>query len=126
MAKPNKYSTKEVTDSIEELNSKLYADLRKKIRSLSSCSFMSPQFLEMSEIFSRLANISNLETSLAPAKQDSTLWETEEQAIRFLIEDGKLNLCLRSLIAFKKYQLETLESREESWVREQIKLSSIF
>ncbi len=87
---------------------------------------MSPQFLEMSEIFSRLANISNLETSLAPAKQDSTLWETEEQAIRFLIEDGKLNLCLRSLIAFKKYQLETLESREESWVREQIKLSSIF
>ena len=33
--------------------------------------------------------------------------ETEEQALRWLLEDGKLNLCLRCLIEFKSSQIKT-------------------
>lgn len=61
----------------------------------------------MAETFGRVANISDVESSLPSAKKEGTLWETEEQALRFLLEDGKLNLCLRSLIDFKAKQIET-------------------
>ncbi len=61
----------------------------------------------MAEIFGRVANISDAESALPAAKKgDATLWETEEQALRFLLEDGKLNLCLRILIDFKTRQIE--------------------
>jgi len=45
-----------------------------------------------------------MESSVAAAKDDATLWETEEQALRYLLEDGKLNLCLRNMISFKAHQ----------------------
>lgn len=54
-----------------------------------------------------MATISDMESKLSAGKNDSaTLWETEEQALRYLLEDGKLNLCLRSLVEFKKSQTE--------------------
>lgn len=33
------------------------------------------------------------EQRLPKAKADATLWECEELALRYLLEDGKLNLC---------------------------------
>jgi hypothetical protein len=45
-----------------------------------------------------------MESKLSASKNDATLWETEEQALRYLIEDGKLNLCLRNMIAYKQFQ----------------------
>ena len=60
----------------------------------------------MAEIFGRVANISDVESKLPAAKDHATLWETEEQALRFILEDGKLNLCLRLLIDFKAKQIE--------------------
>lgn len=62
----------------------------------------------MAEVFGRMATISDMESKLSAGKNDSaTLWETEEQALRYLLEDGKLNLCLRSLVEFKKSQTES-------------------
>lgn len=61
----------------------------------------------MADIFGRVAHISNVESSLPSSKQDATLWETEEQALRFLLEDGKMNLCARILIEFKAAQIES-------------------
>mmetsp|Transcript_14390 Transcript_14390/g.31516 ORF Transcript_14390/g.31516 Transcript_14390/m.31516 type:complete len:264 (+) Transcript_14390:363-1154(+) len=60
----------------------------------------------MAETFGRMATISDMESTLSAGKADATLWETEEQALRFLMEDGKLNICLRSLMDFKKGQIE--------------------
>jgi hypothetical protein len=61
----------------------------------------------MAEIFGRMATISDMESKLSAGKNDSaTLWETEEQALRFLLEDGKLMLCFRSLVEFKQAQTE--------------------
>ncbi len=61
----------------------------------------------MADIFGRVANITDVESKLPSAKENATLWETEEQALRFVLEDGKLNLCLRILIEFKAKQIET-------------------
>ena len=66
---------------------------------------MSDPWFEMAEVFGRLATISDMESNLSSAKNDCTLWETEEQALRFLLEDGKLNLCLRNLMEFKQNQI---------------------
>lgn len=65
----------------------------------------------MAEIFGRIARVSDMESKLPSAKKDATLWETEEQALRFLLEDGKLNLCLRILVEFKSKQSEARKNR---------------
>lgn len=72
----------------------------------------------MAEIFGRVAHISDVESQLPASKKgDATLWETEEQALRFLLEDGKLNLCLRILIEFKTRQSESRRNRRGPMVR---------
>jgi hypothetical protein len=68
---------------------------------------LSDPWFEMADIFGRVANVSDVESKLPSAKDNATLWETEEQALRFVLEDGKLNLCLRLLIDFKTKQIET-------------------
>ena len=42
-----------------------------------------------------------------PCTPKATLWECEELALRNVLEDGKLNLCLRNLVDYKTYELET-------------------
>ena len=42
-----------------------------------------------------------------PKADHSTLWEGEELALRYLLEDGKLNLCLRLLDDYTKCMLLT-------------------
>ena len=66
----------------------------------------------MADIFGRVATISDMESKLSAGKDDSTLWETEEQALRFLLEDGKMNLCLRFLSEFKSEQIKARQTSE--------------
>lgn len=102
-AKTDKYSSKEKNDDIEDLSKKLAEDLRKHIRKLASFPLFADAWFEMADVLGRIANVSDMESKLADGK-DKTLWETEEQALRFLLEDGKLNLCLRNLIEFKQHE----------------------
>lgn len=104
-AKETKYSSKEDVDELENLAEKLALDLRKNIKQLGSYPVLSKEWLDMAETFGRIANISDMESKLAGSKDENkTLWETEEQALRFLLEDGKLNLCLRNMIEYKAQQ----------------------
>lgn len=65
-------------------------------RSLGSYEILSTSWLEMSDTFSRLSTIVEIESKLTTKTlAKTTLWDTEEQGIKFLIEDGKLNQCLR-------------------------------
>jgi hypothetical protein len=131
--KLEKYSKRDDFDEFESIGDRLAADLRKSIRQLVSSYFvslcrlshryilvtvnflllqdnypiLSDPWFEMAETFGRIAHISNVESALPSSKKDGTLWETEEQALRFLLEDGKLNLCLRALIEFKSRQIES-------------------
>jgi hypothetical protein len=77
---------------------------------------LSDPWFDMAEIFGRIANISDVESKLPSAKKDATLWETEEQALRFLLEDGKLNLCLRNLIEFKAGQTKARKAERGAMV----------
>lgn len=100
-----KYGSKEDVDEMDSLSERLGQDLRKHIRLLSNAPVLSDAWLETAEIFGRIANISDMESKISESKSaNSTLWETEEQALRFLMEDGKLNLSLRSMVDFKAMQ----------------------
>jgi hypothetical protein len=103
-AKSDRYSSKEDKDELGNLANRLALDLRKHIRSLGSFPILSDPWVEMAVVLGRIANISDMESKLPSAKDEATLWETEEQALRYLIEDGKLNLCLRNMIEFKSQQ----------------------
>lgn len=103
-SKTDRYSSKVETDSLEDLSNKLAEDLRKHIRKLASFPLFADAWFEMADVLGRVANVSDMESNLAAGKEDKTLWETEEQALRFLLEDGKLNLCLKNLIEFKQHQ----------------------
>ena len=103
-SKTDKYSSKVESDSLEDLSKKLAEDLRKHIRKLASFPLFADAWFEMADVLGRVANVSDMESKLAAGKEDKTLWETEEQALRFLLEDGKLNLCLKNLIDYKQHQ----------------------
>ena len=81
--KSDKYSSKSSKDNdvdeLEVLTEKLSQDLRKHIRQLSNYPILSDGWIEMAEIFGKIANISDMESKLAGAKNEGTLWETEEQ-----------------------------------------------
>eukprot|EP00753_Platysulcus_tardus_P006063 PLAT13960.1.p2 GENE.PLAT13960.1~~PLAT13960.1.p2 ORF type:complete len:304 (-),score=161.81 PLAT13960.1:134-1024(-) len=104
MSSADRYEAKSEVDGLEALSKKLVSDLRKHIRSLGAFPVMSERWCLMAESLSRIANVSSMEKALPKASEDATLWECEELALRYLLEDGKLNLCLRILIEFKEYQ----------------------
>eukprot|EP01038_Epipyxis_sp_PR26KG_P007382 gene7382-10056_t len=108
--KTDKYSTKDESDELELISERLAADLRRSIRQLENYPILSDPWFEMADVFGRIASISDMESKLPSAKNEGTLWETEEQALRFLLEDGKLNLCLRNLIEFKQTQTRARKS----------------
>lgn len=99
--KTDRYTAKDKGDEFEDITTRLASDLRAQIRSLGNYPVFSDPWCDMAEVCGRIASISDIELSLSASKSDGTLWETEEQALRFLIEDGKLNVLLRSLVDFK-------------------------
>lgn len=106
MAKQCKYASSKGGDEVGQLSEKLSNDLRGHIRNLGHFPMFSSQWCDMADVLGRVASISDVESRLAASKEDATLWETEELALRYLLEDGKLNLCLRNLV-------EYIESRWE-------------
>lgn len=110
MAKNTRYSAKDEVDELENLSEKLTADLRKHIRSMGSFPILSDQWCEMADVLSRVAHISEMESKLPQPKKGATLWETEELALRYLLEDGKLNLCLRNLDEYKRFQRSDIKN----------------
>ena len=54
----------------------------------------------MIDSLAHIASVAQMEHRLPREKEDSTLWENDELTIRFLLEEGKLNLCLRQMAAY--------------------------
>ena len=109
------------SDSMDLLNNRLAADLRRSIRGIGSYKLFSTSWLDMCDTYGRLAVISNVESSLSAAKNsDGTLWETEEQALRFILEDGKLNICLRNMIEYKDHQQLQRSKKDNEGVIEEL------
>ncbi|TYZ61487.1 hypothetical protein PybrP1_008950 [[Pythium] brassicae (nom. inval.)] len=102
------YAPKREQDTFEELSSKLTADLRAHVRFMADYPVLSDDWNKMAEQIGRIGDITEMERSL-PKQQDATLWECEEIALRYLLEDGKLNLCLRNLVDYNDYLKRMIE-----------------
>jgi len=109
----DRYETKSSGDGIEDLSKKLTNDLRRHIRGMGAYQILSDEWKKMADNLGRIANISEMEKKLPRENEDATLWETEELALRYVLEDGKLNLCLRNLVDFKEYQRDVQLNKKD-------------
>ncbi|KDO27061.1 hypothetical protein SPRG_07772 [Saprolegnia parasitica CBS 223.65] len=107
MSRLGRYEKSSDADGIEKLTAKLTADLRNHIRFLGDYPILSTEWKEMARNMTRFGEISEMERQL-PKQENATLWECEELALRYILEDGKLNLCLRLLVEYKEYERNTL------------------
>ena len=53
---------------------------------------LSDNWCEMADSVGRIGSITEMEQKMPKQTEDATLWECEEVALRYIIEDGKLNL----------------------------------
>jgi len=102
MSRSNEYASKKDIDSLEELSEKLKSDLRRHIRCIGNFPVLSDRWCDMADTLGRVAVVSEAEANLPREAEGATLWETEEAALRYVLEDGKLNLCLRNMVDFKQ------------------------
>jgi hypothetical protein len=98
------YETKSDEDSMEALAKKLTDDLRKNIRALNDFSPLTEEWDGMADSLARIASITEMEQKIPKDNEDATLLECEELALRYILEDGKLNLCLRSLSDYQGFK----------------------
>lgn len=115
----------ETKDGMTLLNERLSADLRNNVRKLGFYPVLTPAWKEMVTSLSRMAVVTEVESSMPQAK-DASLWETEEQAVRFVMEDGKLNLLLRSIVEYKKHRIAVRNTPDELEVLDDIALCDEF
>eukprot|EP01012_Entosiphon_sulcatum_P041682 TRINITY_DN55568_c0_g1_i1.p2 TRINITY_DN55568_c0_g1~~TRINITY_DN55568_c0_g1_i1.p2 ORF type:complete len:313 (-),score=70.02 TRINITY_DN55568_c0_g1_i1:1264-2151(-) len=109
--------------SLEKMTKRLTADLRARVRRLAHCPPLSPDWAEMTDTLQHLASVATIEEKDA-TKRDGSIWERDELCVRYIIEEGKINLLLRSLTEFKAFQYagenEGFFQEEETKVRARI------
>ena len=102
------YETSNQGSSLDDLSRKLAVDLRKHVRKLDHYPPYTKDWLGLSEALLHISNIALMEHRVPRegGDDDSTLWEGDELTVRFLLEEGKLNLCLRLMHEYKLKQAE--------------------
>lgn len=91
-------------DDLENLATKLTDDLHSQLHLIGSEPVLSKEWCAMSDLCGRIAHVTEVEARLDKDKSGSvTIWEGEELALRYLMEDGKLTVCLRNLVEFRVY-----------------------
>lgn len=94
------------TTNLDALRSrKLAVDLRQHIRTLSSRQIFSAEWLQLVEQLQHVTNIAMMEQRL-PKKdgEAGTLWDRDELTVRFILEEGKLNMAVRLLVQVMEMQ----------------------
>lgn len=91
------YESKSSSTDLESLSTQLTADLRTHIKGICKVEPFTDIWVGLSTSFQRIGNVTRMEHTLPKTSQDDTLWEGEEVALRYILEDGKMNLCLRML-----------------------------
>ena len=99
MRKGSRYEAPSEEDTLNDLSKKLAGDLRTHVRRLEPAATFSKPWLQMIDSIQHIASIAQMEHRL-PREGDATLWENDELTVRFLLEEGKLNLCLRQINAY--------------------------
>ena len=104
-SRKNAYETtdKSKGQNLDEMSRKLAVDLRKHVRRLEMLPHHTKEWLGLTDSLQHIANVALMEHRL-PREGDSTLWEGEELTVRYMLEEGKLNLCLRLMEEYKRGQ----------------------
>ena len=79
------YQAKSEVDSFAGLTEKLAKDLRTHIRGLSAFSVLSDPWCRMANGLERIGNVTEMERQLPKEDKDATIWECEEQVLRFIM-----------------------------------------
>lgn len=70
------------------------------------------EWLLITDTIENISRIAEMDSKRKPKKEGS-LWERDELCVRYIIEEGKLNMLLRMMNDFKNFQYKIL-SRELS------------
>ena len=109
MSKADRYAkgtSESKSSDLEDISNRLAVELRSKIRAMNTFEIFSKEWCDMAETCGRIASISDVELSLSASKSDGTLWETDEQALRFLTEGNlKLELSLSLSLSLSHFFL---------------------
>lgn len=100
-SRKNNYEQATDTTSLDDLSRKLAVDLRKHVKRLDSFPPYTKEWLGLVDSLLHISNIAMMEHKLPRDNDDATLWEGDELTVRFLLEEGKLNLCLRLMHEYK-------------------------
>ncbi|KAJ4459380.1 hypothetical protein PAPYR_4684 [Paratrimastix pyriformis] len=86
-------------DPTDVLASDLSDDLRNQIRSISVFPPLSPQWVALADRLQRICAIALMEQHLPGAERNAgvTIWEVDKLAVRFMIEEARLAVSMRSL-----------------------------
>ena len=104
-ARKSNYETAPDPDTLDDLSKKLAVDLRKHVHRLDAHPLFTADWLSMVDSLVHISNIAMMEHRLPRNEMDSntTLWEGDELTVRFMLEEGKLNLCLRNMVDYTTY-----------------------
>jgi len=106
--------------TLDDLSRKLAVDLRKHVRKLDAHRPLTKEWSVMIDSLMHVSNIAMMEHRLPRSENDSTLWEGDELTVRFMLEEGKLNLCLRLMHDYcrQRYSPHTMEGGQyKAWLK---------
>ncbi len=85
-------------------------DLRKTVKLISAHYLFSSKWFAMLGSLQHITDtaVAEHKTSQIESESLKTLWERNELTVRYLLEEGKLNLCLRLMIEFKSMQRQEM------------------
>eukprot|EP00667_Euglena_gracilis_P016611 EG_transcript_17401 len=89
------------------MTKRLTSDLRARVRRLAHYAPLTPEWVAMADTLQHLASVAMMEEKDSTSKKDGgSIWERDELCVRYIIEEGKINMLMRSMNEFKKYQYQ--------------------
>eukprot|EP01065_Artemidia_motanka_P014503 TRINITY_DN18421_c3_g2_i1.p1 TRINITY_DN18421_c3_g2~~TRINITY_DN18421_c3_g2_i1.p1 ORF type:complete len:327 (+),score=93.60 TRINITY_DN18421_c3_g2_i1:49-981(+) len=95
-------------DTLDVMNKRLSHDLRQRVRKMDIAAPLSPEWMDMAEVVAHLGQIAAMEAKDVEKRDHTTAWERDELCVRFIIEEGKMNLMLRAVVQFKQWWYEAV------------------
>ena len=90
--------------NLETLSQRLAADLRRHVKRLGTPAPLTAEWFDNVESLQHIGNIAVMEQRLPQAHAASaTLWERDDLTVRYMLEEGKLNVTLRAVVNHRNF-----------------------
>jgi hypothetical protein len=90
--------------NMETLSQRLAADLRKHVKRLGTPAPVTAEWFDNVESLQHIGNIAVMEQRLPQSHAASaTLWERDDLTVRYMLEEGKLNVTLRAMVNHRNF-----------------------